>query len=102
MEVDNLGENVWSGNAVELDLSLKQPPPGDYDIVVRVVDEGGNLAEDRVRFTVLPEGSELPEDPSEDALDPSGCRLGGSPPGWGWLLALLALGRRSARTPAMD
>jgi hypothetical protein len=55
-----------------VDFQLKDPPPGDYDMVVRIADKSGNIAEDRVRFTVHPEGTQLLDPPEED---PQGCQL---------------------------
>jgi hypothetical protein len=76
---------------IRVDLRITNPPPGEYNLKVVVVDEAGNAAEDSVQFTILEEGSELPED--EDPDEPSGtetCRVGGAPHG-AWLL-LLCLG----------
>lgn len=102
---------IYDAPSTRLDLLLVNPPEGDYDMRVVISDEAGNTAEDRVRLTVLPEGSELPPEPDED--DPgepteAGCRVGG--PGstvaggrgnrWGsaWaLLALVLLRRRTRR-----
>jgi hypothetical protein len=105
LTVTNLGATVFSGEVLSLDLSLKDPPPGDYDLVVTVVDSAGNAAKDAVRFTLLPEGSEDPDtdtavasetDTEPDIDDGGGCRTLAAPPG---LLALLLLlpRRRRAR-----
>jgi hypothetical protein len=94
--------------AIRVDLLLKNPPAGDYDLRVVVVDGGGNEAEDSVRFTILPAGSEDPDTdtatdtdtdtdtdagPTTDAppADGGGCRLAPAPLG---LPVLLGLRRR--------
>lgn len=86
---------VYDDYGVELNLALTRPPPGDYDLRVRIVDEGGNAAEDRVRFTILPEGSTLPEDdqPMEPAGE-DGCRIAARPSTW-WLLVIAWRRRRT-------
>jgi hypothetical protein len=97
VEVYDGEQLIYSDARIGLDLLLANPPEGDYDLRVVIADEAGNAAEDRVRFTILPEGSELPPDPDEvdDPSEPQGCRTGGSPrsPGGLPLLALL-LGAR--------
>ena len=83
---------------------MTRPPPGAYDLLVTATDQAGNTASDRVRFTILPEGSEDPDgadtdDGTGDATStgglPSdhGCRVAGAPPDLA-LLALLLLRRR--------
>jgi hypothetical protein len=106
VEVYNGDQLLYSDARIGLDLLLADPPPDDYDIRVVIADEAGNTAEDRVRFTILPEGSELPPDPDDEAddpLEPQGCRAGGAPRGAGWLLLLplvLVRGSRRARRRA--
>lgn len=95
---------IYRGDRLGLDLLLVSPPEGDYDLRVVIADEAGNTAEDSVRFTILPAGSELPPDPDDEAEDPSepqGCRTGGAPASaWAPLLVLLVLGARPrARRP---
>lgn len=97
---------VWSGDdrvyqeiVDRIDLLLTDPPAGEYAMRVTILDEAGNPAEDTVYFTVLPEGSELPEDeidaPADD--DVQGCRSG-TPPSLMLLVPLAwALRRRRAR-----
>jgi hypothetical protein len=87
---------------VRLDLLLENPPAGDLVMRVVIADEAGNTAEDTVRFTILPEGSELPEDDPEveDDEQSGGCSVATNHRG-AWALALLALAsrrRRRART----
>jgi MYXO-CTERM domain-containing protein len=91
------GDPNDAGEHIGLDLRLSNLPADDYELRVVISDEAGNTAEDTVRFTVLPEGSELPPMPDED--DPTepaevGCRSGGAPAGprMAWALALLVLG----------
>jgi MYXO-CTERM domain-containing protein len=89
----------------ELNLLINNPEPGDYELRIVITDEGGNPAEDVVRFTILPEGSEVPveEDFEDDMVgDGRGCRAAHPGP-TGWALGLLALAaivvrrRRGAR-----
>ncbi|MCA9690709.1 MAG: hypothetical protein KC636_13955 [Myxococcales bacterium] len=101
------GQLLFSTEDYVLDLRLENPPEGVYELTVRIADEGGNPAEDSVRFEILPEGSEVPGDTDDtdagtDAtgeadVDESGCRLGGPAhtPGPALLLLLAALRRRS-------
>jgi hypothetical protein len=98
--VTNNGQTVFASEAPGLDLLLSDPPAGDYDLTVTVVDGGGNAGTDRVRFTLLPEGSEDPDTDTGDTdtdtegeatPDDGGCRTVAAPPG---LLALLLLPRR--------
>ena len=65
----------------------------------RVADEAGNMVEESVAFTILPEGSELPEEPAEDEAEAEGCRVAGdgAPLGFAALLPLAWLRRRSRR-----
>ncbi len=92
---------IYEETRIGLDLLLVSPPAGDYDLRIVIADEAGNTAEDSVAFTVLPEGSELPDPEEEDPADPvaGGCRSGGpATPAWGWgLLALGLLPRRKRR-----
>ena len=104
VEVFDGDVSIYRGDRLGLDLLLVSPPEGDYDLRVVIADEAGNTAEDSVRFTILPAGSELPPDPEDEAEDPSepqGCRTGGAPAGaWAPLFVLLVLGaRRRARRP---
>ncbi|MCX4239989.1 MYXO-CTERM sorting domain-containing protein [Paraliomyxa miuraensis] len=98
VEVYDHDQLIYTEDRIGLDLLLINPPEGDYDLRVVIADEAGNTGEDRVRFTILPEGSELPPEPEEeDPGDPteSGCRIGGEPepaPAWA-MLALLVLVR---------
>ncbi|MBX7082183.1 MAG: hypothetical protein K1X88_23445 [Nannocystaceae bacterium] len=52
----------YENDDIDLDLLLENPPPGDYDLEVVITDEAGNKGSDSVRFTILAQGSELPED----------------------------------------
>lgn len=54
----------------DLELVVTNPGAGDYELRVVLTDEAGNTSEDTVRFTVLPEGSELPDD--SESTDPAG------------------------------
>lgn len=98
IEVYDHDQLIFEQDRVSLDLLLVDPPEGEYDLRVVIADEAGNTAEDRVAFTVLPEGSERPPEPEEDdpaSPTPAGCRSGGSPPTSPvWALALLVLGLR--------
>jgi hypothetical protein len=83
------GKPLYTGEGYRLDLLLKDPPAGDYELVVTVVDDGGNAGKDSVRFTILPPGSEDPDTDSDagdtdtdtDAGAPAdgGCRVAGTP-----------------------
>ena len=90
-EPDNIG----------LDLLLVNPPEGDHDMRVVITEEGGNTAEDTVRFSILPEGSELPDDEDPDELDePEGveaCSVARPSRGALLLPMLLVLGLRRRR-----
>ncbi len=87
----------------DLELVVTDPEPGDYALRVVLTDEAGNASEDTVRFTILPEGSELPDDgegPGGADLgdDGEGCRLAsGSPSPWLALLVLVLIGWRRRR-----
>ncbi len=105
LTVSNNGQMVFAGGVIGLDLALKDPPAGDYDLTVTMVDGGGNTVEDRVRFTLLPEGSEDPDTDTAGDTDSTdtdttpetgdgGCRTITAPPG---LLALLLLLPRRRR-----
>ena len=85
----------------DLELVITDPEPGDYNLRIILTDEGGNVSEDEVSFTILPEGSALPDDEATDEGlgDGSGCRVGvagHNRPGttWGLMLLLWAVGRR--------
>lgn len=87
---------------LELDLELRDPPPGEYNLMIRVADEAGNSTEESISFTILPEGSILPEDP-DDADEAAGCRQSGPGPAGStiWLLLpLLASRRRFVTRPS--
>ncbi len=97
----------FEGTDATLNLRLEDPPADDYELLVRVTDEEGNVVEETVTFTVLPEGSEIPivegEDPAEPMPSDGGCRLGvvprEAPAGWAWLSLLgLAVPRRRGRS----
>jgi MYXO-CTERM domain-containing protein len=103
VEVYNHGELIYDETDVGLDLVLSNPPEGDYDMRVVIRDGEGNEAEDRVSFTILPEGSEVPsddDDPMDDEAE--GCRVG-APAGTDspmFALALLGLLGLVRRRPA--
>ncbi len=107
MTVTNKGETVYTGPVSGLDLALKDPPAGEYDLTVTILDGAGNAGKDTVRFTLLAEGSEDPDtDTGETDTDTEGdtqgdtggggCRTLAAPPG---LLALLLLLPRRRRSP---
>ncbi|MBA3550058.1 MAG: hypothetical protein H0T76_26565 [Nannocystis sp.] len=105
LTVTNKGETVYAGPVSGLDLALKDPPAGDYDLTVTIRDGAGNAGKDTVRFTLLAEGSEDPDtdtaaatdtDTDGDTGDGGGCRTLAAPPG---LLALLLLLPRRRRSP---
>jgi hypothetical protein len=95
------GQQLYETEAIKLVLDLANPPAGEYDLEVVVVDDGGNKGKDRVRFTVLPAGSEDPDtdsDAGESATDSetggaedSGCRVAGPPSDLGPLACLVPL-----------
>ncbi|MEM9462616.1 MAG: hypothetical protein AAGF11_51185 [Myxococcota bacterium] len=102
VQVYNGDQLIYEEDRIKLDLLLNNPPAADYDLRVVITDEAGNTAEDRVRFSILAEGSELPEPEEEqEPADPAeaGCRSGGAPAGGLGLggLVLLSLLRRSGR-----
>lgn len=102
VEVYNGDQLIYEGDRIGLDLLLINPPPNEYDLRVVIADEAGNAAEDHVRFTILPEGSELPPDPDEDdPTEPSqaGCRSTGSAAAAWLLLALFPAAHRRRRAP---
>lgn len=118
IDIEQDGQLIFSTEAIRVDLKLKNPPPGTYDLHVTVRDEAGNAGSDRVRFTILPEGSEDPDGTESDGdaggpgsgdvgglTDESGgCRLarGAAAPAWIVLLALVwrrRIGLRSASGP---
>ena len=81
----------------DLELVITDPEPGEYELRIVLTDEGGNASEDSVRFTILPEGSELPE--TDDSATPAGaeaCAVGGPDRNHGllWALVVLAAWRR--------
>ena len=100
------GQQLFVDEAVRLSLQLKDPPAGDYALVVKVIDEGGNVGEDSVRFTILPAGSEDPDTDSDfsdsdsetdtdtGAPGDGGCRVAGPPSDLAWCLPLAWLARR--------
>ncbi len=95
----------YEGDNIELDLLLENPPPGKYDLEVVITDEAGNAGSQRVKFEILPEGSELPE--GDDAVlqdDPTqGCSVATThprSPAAAMLLYLAALRRRARRRTA--
>ncbi len=77
--------------------SMRNPPAGEYNLSIRVADEAGNATREEVSFTILPEGSVLPEEEDEDATSAEGCRLGGPTPRapTGLLMLSLLLARRA-------
>ncbi|MDC0715486.1 hypothetical protein [Nannocystis bainbridge] len=115
VEIQQAGQTLFSDEAIRVDLRLKNPPPGEYDLLVTVRDEGGNAGSDRVRFTILPEGSEDPDSTTGDGdtgstgdtddtstgglSETQGCDLAVAAGGPAWLLGL-ALVRRRRRSPA--
>jgi hypothetical protein len=82
-------------NDIDLDLLIENPSPDDYELLVRITDEAGNVGEANVSFTILEEGSELPSDGGDEIIhDPTApsCAIAdGSPFA---LLLLPALRRR--------
>ncbi len=79
----------------DMELVITDPEPGAYALRVILTDEAGNASEDTVDFTILPEGSERPEDEDSGAT-PQGaqsCSSGGGParPGDRWLVGLAGL-----------
>ncbi len=96
------GAVLYEDSNAELNLILSNPPAGEYRLVVRVADGGGNTAEDVVAFEILPEGTILPEEPEE--LSPvddenAGCRQGAPTPYPPAILLFgLALSLRRRRT----
>ena len=103
------GQTLYDDEGYKLELVLRDPPVGEYELAVRVVDDGGNVGKARVSFTILPEGSEDPDTDSDagesdtdttgSAEDDGGCRLIGPPSDMTllaslWPLAWLARRRR--------
>lgn len=78
IDVAQGGASLFTTEGTKVDLKLTRPPPGEYDLVVTVRDEAGNAGSDRVRFTILPEGS---EDPDGTGGEESGGETGGDAPG---------------------
>jgi MYXO-CTERM domain-containing protein len=79
---------------IRFDQVIQNPPPGEYQLRVVVIDEAGNAAEDMVSFSVLPEGSELPEDEEDAEPAAEGCRTGGPPASLALLLVVGLFGVR--------
>ena len=112
--IEQDGATIFELEGIRVDLSLVSPPAGEYDLRITAVDGGGNSGSARVRFTVLPEGSEDPDtdsagtetegDTESDtdttsggpASDGGGCRLSTTDRTFG-LVALLLLVRRRRR-----
>ena len=98
VEVVENGEVLYEDLLASVDLVIADPPPGDHTLVVRIADEAGNMGEDQVSFTILPEGSDPPvsETPAYHS-DESGCHIP-SPPRTSatglWGLAVVLLARR--------
>ncbi len=97
------GVELFKTTNYKLDITLKNPPVGEYVLDVTVRDQAGNSGQDRIRFTVLAEGSEdpdadgAPESASDepDGDESSGCRVGAPQRSdFAWLLALGWLARR--------
>ena len=104
------GKKIYESEALDVNLRLVDPPVGDYDLRVTAIDDAGNAGTARVRFTILPEGSEDPDtdsagtdtegpaatdtDAAADA-DNDGCRLVTTPLGLAIPLLLLARRRRA-------
>jgi hypothetical protein len=61
ISIEQDGATIYEVEAIALDLNLVSPPAGEYDLRITAVDGGGNSGSARVRFTVLPEGSEDPD-----------------------------------------
>lgn len=112
LEIQLAGQTIYAADVVRIDLLLKDPPPGDYDLLLTARDAAGNATSEHLRFTILPPGSEDPDttgDPpaTDEPVVPGlpgddgsgGCRLAGGPAGLA-LPTLLALLRRRRRTPA--
>ena len=97
IEVFRDGQPAFDTTHIALDLALTDAPPGEYNLRIRVTDEGGNAGEAEVSFTILPQGSELPDqdgDPPE-VNEGEGCRV--APPTGASLFVLpllLLLARR--------
>ncbi len=106
IEVFNNGQPVGDkrtdvGLEGDLELAITNPEPGDYELRVILTDEGGNASEDTVRFTILPEGSEAPDQEDDEGADPQGattCSADGGPNGGPaqllWAALMLAGWRR--------
>ncbi len=60
---------IFEDESSILSLNLDNPPSGAYELRVEIADEGGNLAEDTVRFEILPEGSDPPPSADTDSGD---------------------------------
>jgi MYXO-CTERM domain-containing protein len=89
--VNGAEEPAIEATDATLNLRLENPPPDDYELLVRVTDEEGNVVEEVVTFTVLPEGSELPvleDDPALETPSDEGCSTSGRRPARGALWAL--------------
>lgn len=91
------GDLVYEDEQALLDLVLVNPQPDDYDIRVVITDDGGNSTEDRVSFTILPEGSEVPQDDLfPDSVDDGSCSVEPRRSAL-WMLWLPLLGWSSSR-----
>ena len=98
------GEQLYAGEAYELQLVLSGIPAGDYTLDVKIIDDGGNAGHDSVRFTILPPGSEDPDtdsgaadtdtDTDASSVAPGGCRLAPTSSDLALLLLLPWLARR--------
>lgn len=115
IEIQQDGQVLFNIEAIRVDLRIKDPPPGVYDLLVTVRDEAGNAGSDRVRFTILPRGSEDPDgttsatdtdagDTDQDSTQSprsGGCDLAAAgPPAWLALLLLRPRRRRGLATAA--
>ena len=98
IDVYSSGDLVFQEVTDRIDLLLTNPPAGDYELRVAIRDEAGNPADDTVRFTVLPEGAEFPDDAETDPDDAAGgCRFG-DPSSLGLFVPLAwVVGRRRRR-----
>ncbi|MEZ4452068.1 MAG: MYXO-CTERM sorting domain-containing protein [Nannocystaceae bacterium] len=92
------GAKVFEDEGLSLALLMNDPPAGEYDLTVQVTDEAGNLGTSRVRFTIYPEGTVLPDDQDDGEAD-SGCRIDGEAGEAGLGLLVLGLVRRRRRRP---
>lgn len=74
-------------------------PPDDYALTVRIADAAGNQASDTVTFSILAEGSELPDQDETEASpeETSSCRVQPVPVDLRALLLLWLAARRQRR-----